>query len=365
MLRRLYAQIARRFRVMRLRPTWLLILLAAALASSALPAADWFPYPVERWPSMSDSARRDALQYYPLASAKQRWRLCASLPHRKDDYWRAVEWGLLNEAKRLGVQLDTIYAGGYDQLSQQIRQLKERCNDGQHDAIILGAIDELQLGDTLAGLASANLPVIDLVNGVHSPHIQAKSMVSFRDMGAAAARYVNALCARERKQYRIGWFPGPQGAAWVRTGDEGFRDTLQPECGRIVHVAHGDTGLRVQLDLITAALDSPAAIDLIVGTAVTAEAAAQLLRNLQRTDVRIIAYYLNASVYRNLRAGRILAAPTDSPVIQARIAVDLAVRVLEQQPYDKRIGPKIMLLDYLNVHNFYPDFALAPEDIAP
>lgn len=328
-------------------------------------AADWFPYPVERWPDPADELRREAFHYQPLHKAEQNWRLCVTLPHRKDDYWRAVEWGLLDEAKRIGVQLDLLYAGGYDQRDQQIRQLRERCNDGRHDAVLIGAIDERRLNETLVELHAAGLPIIDLVNGIDSPHVTAKSLVSFYDMGAAAARYVNELCVRERRLYRIGWFPGPDGAGWVRQGDEGFRATLDPACGRIVHIGHGDTGLRVQMALIERALKAVPDIDLIVGTAVTAEAASYLARRHQPQRMRAIAYYLNASVYRGLRADRILAAPTDSPVVQGRIAIDLAVRVLEKKPFERRVGPRIVLLDRYNVFNFYPDFALAPADIPP
>lgn len=342
---------------------FLCALVLPALITSTNGMADTPTYAVERWASLADSSARTALSYRALDKAMQRWRLCAALPHRKDDYWRAVEWGLEAEAKRLGVELHLIYAGGYDQLPQQIRQLRERCQDGQHDAVILGAIDEQGLNDSIRTLAQAGLPVIDLVNGVQSPAVTAKAMVSFRDMGAAAARYINGLCQREQRRFRLAWLPGPDGAAWVRTGDEGFRATLDPRCGEIVHSAFGDTGIRVQMGLVEAALRADPALDLIVGTAVTAEAASHLLRAQQRPHTRVIAYYMNASVYRGLREQRILAAPTDSPVIQARLAVDLAVRVLEKQPHALRVGPRIQVVDQQTLADFVPETALAPTDI--
>ncbi len=342
----------------RLPAIWLVV---ATLSLSGAQAADWFPYPVQR--VVPETAGADT-PYVPLAKAGKSWRLCAALPHRKDDYWRAVEWGLVAEAQRVGVQVDVIYAGGYDQLVQQRRQLAERCQNGGYQAVILGALHEQALNEDIAALKAAGIPVIDLVNGVSSSLVAAKSLVSFHDMGAAAARYVNSLCARERKRYRIGWFPGPEGAGWVRTGDAGFRSALEPSCGEIVHTAFGDTGLRVQSEKVHAALQQRPDIDLIVGTAVTAEAASHELATSPHSRVRVIAYYLNASVFRGLFAGRILAAPTDSPVIQARIAIDLAIRILEEKPYDRQVGPRILLLDHLNIYNFHPDFALAPEDLS-
>lgn len=343
-------------------PIALLSLLWAGVSTpDAGAGADWFPYPVER---PGPAAIAKAFDYQPLAAAQQTWRLCAALPHRKDDYWRAVEWGLQQEAARQRVVVDILYAGGYDQLPQQVRQLTERCRDGGYDAVIVAALHEHKLDEALAGFARDGRPVIDLINGVSSRHVTARAQVSFHAMGAAAATYINARCARERKRYRIGWFPGPEGAAWVRQGDEGFRQTLRRDCGEIVHVAFGDTGLRIQAELVQQALQQRPDLDLIVGTAVTAEAASQWLRG-RRHAIGVVAYYLNASVFRGLRAGRILAAPTDSPVIQARIAVDLAVRALEKRRHESTVGPRVILLDQHNVYNFQPDFALAPADLPP
>lgn len=338
---------------------------ALALTGGRASATDWFPFAVERWQGLAESSPREMQTYQPLPKAQKRWRLCATLPHRKDDYWRAVEWGLSDEARRSGVQLDLIYAGGYDQLPQQVRQLKERCLDGQHDAVILGAIDEQGLNATLQTIRKAGLPVIDLVNGVQSEAVTAKAMVSFRDMGASAARYINALCQREQRRFRLAWFPGPHGAAWARIGDEGFRQALDPSCAEIVHSARGDTGIRVQIQLLEAAFARHPHLDLVVGTAVTAEAASHLLRSRQQEHTRVIAYYLNASVYRGLREQRILAAPTDAPVIQARLAIDLAIRALEKQPHALRVGPRIHMLSAETIGEFQPEQALAPADIPP
>jgi len=39
-------------------------------------------------------------------------------------------------------------------------------------------------------------------------------------------------------------------------------------------------------------------------------------------------------------------------VLQARISVDLAVRVLEQQPHARRVGPAIDIIDAKNVYQY-------------
>ena len=77
-------------------------------------------------------------------------------------------------------------------------------------------------------------------------------------------------------------------------------------------------------------------LDYIAGTAVTAEAAVSILRARGlEGKVKILSYYFTPGVDRGIRRKQILAAPTDSPVIQGRIAIDQAIRILEKKPYQK------------------------------
>ena len=57
--------------------------------------------------------------------------------------------------------------------------------------------------------------------------------------------------------------------------------------------------------------------------------------------VKLLAFYLHARRYEGIADGRILAAPADSMVIQGRIAIDQAVRMLEGKDVIKHVGPKI------------------------
>ncbi len=54
---------------------------------------------------------------------------------------------------------------------------------------------------------------------------------------------------------------------------------------------------------------------------------------------------------RASRRGQILAAPTDSAVIQGRIAIDQAVRILEGKDYVKHVGPALYVIDANNIEH--------------
>jgi ribose/xylose/arabinose/galactoside ABC-type transport system permease subunit len=45
------------------------------------------------------------VKYSPLEKADKKWNICVSFPHMKDAYWLAVDYGVAEEAKELGVTM--------------------------------------------------------------------------------------------------------------------------------------------------------------------------------------------------------------------------------------------------------------------
>src|SRR5215831_20360813 len=165
-------------------------------------AYDGKPIPVDVWEPASNSERqRVRSNYVPLAHATKPWRVCASIPHLKDDYWMAVNFVLIQEATRLGVRLDVFEAGGYEHLQTQRRQIAECVGRGAQ-AVILGAISANGLNDLIAGFADRNVPVVDLINGVSSPAVAARVGADFYDMGLAAGNYLKTVTGRTDKPVR-------------------------------------------------------------------------------------------------------------------------------------------------------------------
>jgi len=134
----------------------------------------------------------------------------------------------------------------------------------------------------------------------------------------------------------------------------------------VVETKYGDTGKEVQLKLVEDTLEAHPDIEYVIGTAVTAEAAVGLLRSRGLLGkVKIMSYYFTPGVYRGIKRGQIMAAPTDSTVIQGRIAIDQAVRILEGKDYQKHVGPKLYVIDEGNVNSFDRNSSLAPDSFKP
>lgn len=230
----------------------------------------------------------------------------------------------------------------------------------------MGAISADGLNDLVARYADLGKPVIDLINGLASSRITARAAADFWDMGSQAADYLRRRHAGDDKPARVAWFPGPHGAAWVAAGDAGFREGIKDGPIEIVAVAEGDTGRAAQGKLIEEALGMHSALDYIVGTAVTAEAAIPILRKRGLTErVGVLAYYYAPGVHRGIGRGQIIAAPTDRQAILARIALDQIVRALEDKPFLKHVAPKVIVIDRENIRRFDTSSTLPPRGFRP
>ncbi|MCO5059322.1 MAG: TMAO reductase system periplasmic protein TorT [Rhizobiaceae bacterium] len=340
---------------------------AVALAmTGSVRAAEWYPYPVEVWdPPFDMASPRTSTDYTPLEKAEKKWDLCVSFPHMKDAYWLGVDYGITEEAKRQGVKANVVEAGGYTELNNQISQIED-CVSAGADAVIIGAISFDGLNNLVAELAAKNIPVIDVINGMSSDKLSAKSLVSFGEMGAKAGEYLAGLHPAGGEAAKVAWFPGPAGAGWVEAGNTGFQGAVDGSAIELVETKYGDTGKEVQAKLVEDTLEAYPDLDYIVGTAVTAEAAVPILRSRGLTDqVKILSYYYTPGVDQGISRGQILAAPTDSTVIQGRIAVDQAVRILEGKDYLKHVGPALYVVTQENHGDFDPSSTLAPDGFRP
>ncbi|MCP4330881.1 MAG: TMAO reductase system periplasmic protein TorT [Alphaproteobacteria bacterium] len=343
------------------------VVVALGLAFSvSAQAQEWYPFPVEVWnPPFDMASPRTTVDYTPLDKAEKAWDICVSFPHMKDAYWMAVDYGVVAESERLGVKMQLVEAGGYTNLNKQVSQIED-CVARGAEAVVIGAISFDGLNNLVKEIRGKGVPVIDVINGMSSPELSAKSLVSFGEMGFKAGEYIAKLHPKGSGKVKVAWFPGPPGAGWVEAGNEGFLKAIEGSDIEVVETKYGDTGKEIQLKLVEDTLEAYPDIQYVVGTSPTTEAAVQLIRDRGLQDqINVLAYYFTPGVYENIKRGRVLAAPTDSAVIQGRVAIDQAVRILEGKDYTKHVGPALYVIDSNNIDSFHYESSLAPQDFKP
>jgi protein TorT len=311
-----------------------------------------------------DDSPTAPLLYQPLDHAAKPWRLCVIYPHLKDAYWLSVNYGMVEEANRLGVSFDLYEAGGYPNLARQIEQVTA-CGKRQMDALILGPVSFEGLTPSVLEIA-LQMPVIAAVNDMDDAGVTAKSSVSWHEMGAAAGRAIALRHPKGSPPVRLAWFPGPKGAGWVQFVERGFMEAIAESSAEIVATRFGDTGLEQQVLLVEDVLDTVQDIDYLVGSGPMAEAAVSVLRARGLTDqIGVVSTYVSHGVYRGIKRGRILAAPTDFAVLQGRLAVELAVRAIEGKLTIRHAGPRIVTLTLENIDAIGTAESLAPASFVP
>lgn len=336
--------------------------LFAALATPADALENW---ELERWITPLDySSETETISYKRIETASRDWQLCVAYPHLKDAYWLSVNYGMVQEATRLGVSFRLVEAGGYPNLERQIQQITECMRDGA-DALVVGTVSYDGLTATVQDIAR-DKPVIATVNDIASDGITAKSGVSWVQMGAAAGQAIAARHPRGSAPVKVAWFPGPEGAGWVAFVEQGFKAALAHSSAEIVVTKWGDTGREIQVRLVEEALIERPDIDYIIGSAPAAEAAVSILRARGLTDrIGIVSDYMTHAVFRGIRRGRILSAPTDFPVLQGRLAIEQAVRALEGKLDIAHVGPRVAIVDQGNLDDIGGDGSLAPPSFLP
>lgn len=329
------------------------------LGSTTAAAADWWPAKVYN----QVDGKQASFDYVPLAKAEKKWHLCVLFPHVKDSMWVAAAYGAVEEAKRQGVKLTLLQAGGYENLPKQISQFDD-CMAAKADAIITGAISEAGMAKKFEEGLAKEIPQIMLINPVADAPVTAKVSVDYPVLGALAADYV--LKAYAGKKIEVSAFPGPQGSGWAEGFYQGFEETLAGTDAQVVDTKWGDTGVAVQLKLVEDSLETYPTVSVLWGAPPAVEAAVGAVENAGLGGkVDLVSSYENQAMLDLLRAGDVKAFPTLAPVLEARIAIDTAVRALEGKEFTKAtmIVPEMLSKD--NVDSVNLDNVFAPRDWQP
>jgi len=336
-----------------------------ALQVAATNAAQAETWRLETWSTPFDyTSDSRIIDYQPTTKASREWHLCISYPHLKDAYWLNVNYGMVQEARRLGIAFTLVEAGGYPNLERQRQQI-EQCTAIGADALIVGPVSYRGLNQSIVNIAES-MPILATVNDMEDIGISAKSGVSWTTMGRVAGEYLAKKHPAGSGPVTVAWFPGPYGAGWVEFIETGFKRGLKDSSVEVVVTKWGDTGKEIQRTLVQEVLESHPNVDYIVGNALMAEAAISTLLNRKlENQIEVVSTYFTPAVYRGIRRGRILAAPTDAPVMQGRISIDQAVRILEGRDIVKHAGPQIQMIDQDNWQQIDISDSLAPPSFLP
>jgi len=274
------------------------------------------------------------VDYVPLEKVSKKWKIAGLFPHMKDKTWIAANWALVQEAKRHGIEFVQYEAGGYENLSTQISQYDDLMAMGI-DAVVWGPISPDGVAGKVKEGHSKGIVNTASLNEVQEKHgFDGKCVANYTDMAAAGVEAALDYY-KDRDKVRVIILPGPAGSGWAEWMASEFRNGLEKKApGKFIFLdeKYGDTGKSVQLRLTEDAFQTYSDIDLIYGCAPAAEVAVQYIREIGRQGkTQVIMEYENPDLLKFVRSGDIICMPNTVTPVQAAIAFDLAIRVLENK----------------------------------
>ncbi|MGL1862419.1 MAG: TMAO reductase system periplasmic protein TorT [Pseudodesulfovibrio sp.] len=371
---------------MLVRGVFLTVFVMCTMAWTPVCAAEtqWWPIQVKSYYGKYDASQKKPGQasaslkrakleeWTPPGRRGNAYTLGVAFPHIKDSYWVAVNYGIIQEAKRLGVGVKILEAGGYGELDKQIQQMQELAR-GDVDGILVGSISYTGNDTVISEIVKRGVPVVEMINDVHAPDVSAKAMVSFHDMGYYAGEFV-AEHAEEAglDDVRVIFLPGPKNSGWAPETLDGFRAAMEFYPGKVdvVDIKWGDTGAVAQSRLLLESLNTHGRVDYVVGNAVAAEAAPGILKTIgMDKSTTVVSTYIIPSLYDKIAQGLVAAAPSDLTVFQGRMAVNMLVRLLDGEKagtdFPFRSGPFIPMVTPENISSYPYEGLFGPRNYSP
>ena len=312
-------------------------------------------------------------KYTPPMKANKPYKLGVLFPHLKDPWWLGCAYGLWEDCKRLGLYATLLDAGGYDNLAKQISQLEDLASQGV-DLILLAPISFEGMDQIVKKVMDQGIPIIEMVNDIRTDAVVTKVGVSFYQVGYGIGEFVaEDVKKRGMKKAYTAFFPGPAGAGWSDQEWAGFKDAIAKSEIPIENLAvkWGDTGKEIQLALIEDVLTTFGdKLNYIGGDAVPAGTAVLPIKQRGLQDqIKIVSGDISVYVTPYLKTGEIAAAISTQGADQYRVAVGLAVELLngekKMKDYPDAIGALVQKVMPENFDEFRLDAAIAPKGWRP
>jgi protein TorT len=126
---------------------------------------------------------------YARRKASQKWKICVSFPHMKDDYWLAVDYGATT--KTCAWASMQVLEAGYTELNKQLSQIENCVAAGARRS---SSARSRSMANNLVELADKKIP--DRRDQRHVRTSAAKSRNPFGEMGGKAGEYLVSCIRR-------------------------------------------------------------------------------------------------------------------------------------------------------------------------
>ncbi|WP_210494099.1 TMAO reductase system protein TorT [Microvirga antarctica] len=306
-----------------------------------------------------------SLTTFSGATLAQEKTIGVAVPNLASSFWISAVYGVEDEAKKNGVKVLKLNAGGDANSSQQIAQIQDLIQR-KVDAIVVGATNGDAVKAIVEQAIERGIPVI----GVSSPPSSTKlaSIVSadHYDMGKLQAE---CLAKALGGKGNVAMMAGPTGQAWSDLRAKGFKETLAKQAPAIKVVAESRLADNRNAALTTAEDWTQRFPDLNGVYAATDDMAAGVISAYKSAGklkgVKVSASNLSPTAQQLLKDGELVCTSIQQVVAQGRAALKQAAAAANKQPVQKEVVLPALLVTTDNLASVDMSSVVAPSDYRP
>jgi TMAO reductase system protein TorT len=288
-----------------------------------------------------------------------------STPDLSASFWVSMAYGVQDEAKKQGVKVVTVNAGGDANANEQISQLQDLIQQ-QVDGIVIGATNGDAVKSVVDQAAAQKIPVVGLSSIPNSDKLASKVGADHYGMGKIQAQ---CLSQALHGKGNVGMMAGPAGQSWADDRAKGFKETLSSEApgNKVVTVSrladNRNSALTTAEDWLQRFKDLDgvytASDDIGAGVVDAIKAGGK------NRDITVTSSNFSPAAEQLLKNGGFSCVSVQQIVEQGRQAVRQAIAAAKGEPVEKDVVTDVIKIskDNINTVDFGP--IRAPEGFKP
>lgn len=288
-----------------------------------------------------------------------------SMPDLSQSFWISMAYGVDDEAKKAGVRIVKVNAGGDANVNQQISQLQDLVQ--RHvSAIIVGATNGDAVRPVVERAVAAKIPVVGLSSIPNTPKLSSAVGADHYGMGRLQAQ---CLAQAMGGSGNVGMMAGPAGQSWADNRANGFRETVAKEFPSIKVVTESrladnrNAALRTTEDWIQRFPDLKgiysATDDIGAGVVAALKAANRL------GQVKVSSSNLSPTAEQLLKDGNFVCVSIQQIVLQGREAVRQAIKAAKGEATTPNVSTPAILVTTANLSSVNLGEVQAPSGYRP
>jgi TMAO reductase system protein TorT len=300
-----------------------------------------------------------------ISTGTDQLTLGLSVPDLSESFWVSIAYGVEKEAKKEGVKVVIVNAGGDANADKQISQIQD-LTQRKVAAIMIGATNADAVSSSVDAAVAQGIPVIGLSSVPNSDKLASVVGTDNFGMGKIQAECLGTALSGKGS---VGALAGPAGQTWAEDRLKGFEQTLEDQFPSIEVAARSHLADNTNTALTTVAdwiqrfpelTGVYSATDDLGAGAVNAIAEAK-----RKGDIKVSSSNLSPTAQQLIRSGDFTCDAIQQIVEQGRQGVIQAVKGARKQPTEKQVTTPVLKITAANIATVDMSSVAAPDGYKP